>query len=110
MILPDPMPSDADMNAAQGSAAERRRVDLMYAAACKVPDVDAFLAYLEEYDLLERARRISEAEVAIDRAKLDADLADFWTRNPVIEQRPALRLVNATRRPSRKRPQRSDAA
>lgn len=109
MILPAPMPSDADMNAAQGSAAERRRVDLMYARACGM-DEDTFLAYLEEYDLLERARRISEAEVAIDRAKLDADLADFWIRNPVTEARPALRLVKATRRPSRKRPQRSDAA
>lgn len=109
MTLPPPMPSHDDMAMARTSPADRRRVDEMYAAACEV-DVETFCARVDLFDVRERAREIRDAEVSVDRARLDHDLAEFWARNPVAPERPALRLVRGTRRPARKIPPRSDAA
>jgi len=64
-----PMPSGADMHAAVTSPSERRRVDLMYAAACGIEGdaVEPFLDRLVLYDLRESAR---EQEEALERSRV----------------------------------------
>lgn len=111
-MIPAPLPSHDDMAMALTSPDERERVDRMYAAACGLSGgaADMFVDRVALFDVRERARQISDAEMAVDLARLDRDLADFWERNPVISERPALRLVRGTRRTGRKIPPRSDAA
>lgn len=63
-----PLPSEADMYAAHTSPTERRRVDLMYAAACGIEGdaVEPFLRRLALFDV--RSEILEEERLAVELA------------------------------------------
>lgn len=62
-VTDHPMPTRDDMYAARTSPSERRRVDLMYAAACgfEGDEVQVFLDRCALYDIREAARQEADA-------------------------------------------------
>jgi len=82
-----PMPNGADMHAAVTSPSERRRVDLMYAAACGIEGdaVEPFLERLALYDLRESAR---QQEDALERARVAyATRVEVESRGELVRMR-----------------------